>query len=76
MSENLRLREYESTFSAVVTTMQAGTLVKVLSLGRADTIDWIESNWVQIEVQLDGKDKDGNPIKAGTRGWCFGGYLK
>ena len=76
VSENLRLREYESTFSTVVTTMQAGTLVKVLSLGRTETIDWMESNWVQIEVQLDGKDKDGNPIKAGTTGWCFGGYLK
>lgn len=30
VSENLRLRENEDTFSAVVTTMQAGTPVKVL----------------------------------------------
>ena len=56
--------------------MQAGTLVKVLSIGKEDTIDWIGSNWVQIEVQTGGWDKDGNPIKAGTRGWCFGGYLR
>ena len=74
--ENIYLREKEDTSGEIITTIQTDTLVKVLSLGKEDTIDGIKSNWVQIEVQTGGWDSDGNPIKAGTTGWCFGGNLK
>ncbi|MBR4791913.1 MAG: SH3 domain-containing protein [Treponema sp.] len=74
-NDNLRLRKEEATSSAVITTMQKGTKVKILKLGKAETIDGISSNWVQVEVLADAKDKDGATIKAGTRGWCYGGYL-
>ena len=74
--ENLKLRENGDINGSFITTMHAGTLVKVLSLGKKETIDGIKSNWVEIEVQLGGRDKDGKPIKAGKRGWCFGGYLE
>ena len=74
--ENIYLRENEDTSGEIITRIQTDTLVKVLSLGKEDTIDGIKSNWVQIEVQTDGWDSDGNPIKAGTTGWCFGGNLK
>lgn len=73
-SDNLRLRSGEETSSAVITTMLKGTTVKVVKLGKQETIDGITSNWVQIEVQ-NGKDRDGKKIKEGTIGWCFGGYL-
>ena len=76
VAENLRLRETENTSSAVITTMQAGTRVKVLAAGKEETIDGISSNWVQVEVQQEARDKDGNTIPAGTTGWCFGGYLQ
>lgn len=76
VSENLRLREEEDTSSAVITTMRAGTRVKVLAAGKEETIDGITASWVQVEVQKEARDKDGNTIPAGTKGWCFGGYLQ
>ncbi len=75
-SDNLRLRSEEATSSRVITTMQKGTKVKILKLGKAETIDGISSNWVQVEVLSGAKDKDGNALKAGTIGWCYGGYLE
>jgi len=76
VSENLKLRSGEATSTQVLTVMSAGTKVKILELGKAETIDEISSNWVKVEVQKGAKDRDGNPIKAGTVGWCYGGYLK
>lgn len=76
VSENLKLRSGEATSTQVLTVMSAGTKVKILELGKAETIDGISSNWVKVEVQKGAKDRDGNPIKAGTVGWCYGGYLK
>ena len=76
VSENLRLREEEDSSSAVITTMQAGTRVKVLAAGKEETIDGITASWVQVEVQKEARDKDGNIIPSGTTGWCFGGYLR
>ncbi|MBP5403185.1 MAG: SH3 domain-containing protein [Treponema sp.] len=76
VTENLKLRSAEATTSKVLTVMSAGTKVKILELGKAETIDGITSNWVKVEVQADAKDRDGNPIKAGTVGWCYGGYLR
>ena len=75
VTENLRLRTDDKTTAQVVTTLVAGTRVKVFAPGREDTIDGIASNWVQVEVLGGAKNKDGNAIEAGTVGWLFGGYL-
>ncbi len=75
VTENLRLRTDDKATAEVVTTLAAGTRVRVLAHGRADTIDDIASSWVQVEVLGDAKDKDGNAIERGTTGWLFGGYL-
>ena len=76
VSENLKLRSAEATTSKVITVMSAGTCVKILELGKSETIDGINSNWVKVEVQSGAKDRDGRTIRAGTVGWCYGGYLK
>ena len=76
VSENLRLRSEEATTSDILTVLQAGTRVKILEVGKAETIDGISSNWVKVKVQSGGKDRDGKTITKGTVGWCFGGYLK
>ncbi len=75
-ADNLRLRKTELTSSEVITTMLKGTPVKIVATGRKETIDGITGNWVQVEVQSGGKDRNGTPIPAGTTGWCFGGYLE
>lgn len=76
VTENLKLRSGEAISTQVLTVMAAGTKVKILELGKAETIDGISSNWVKVEVQADAKDRNGKPIKKGTVGWCYGGYLK
>lgn len=76
VKENLKLRSGEATTTQVLTVMAAGTKVKILELGKAETIDSINSNWVKVEVQAGAKDKDGKSIKKGTIGWCYGGYLR
>ncbi len=75
VSENLKLRSGEATTTSVLTVMSAGTKVKILELGKAETIDGINSNWVKVEV-ISGKDRDGNKLKSGMAGWCYGGYLE
>ena len=75
VTENLKLRSGEATTTSVLTVMSAGTKVKILELGKAETIDGINSNWVKVEV-ISGKDRDGKEIKKKTTGWCYGGYLK
>ena len=55
--------------------MSAGTKVKILELGKEETIDGINSNWVKVEV-ISGRDRDGKDIKKKTTGWCYGGYLE
>ena len=76
VKENLKLRSDEATFTQVLSVMFAGTKVKILELGKAETIDGISSNWVKVEVQKDATDRDGKPIPPGTTGWCYGGYLE
>ncbi len=76
VKENLKLRSGEATSTQVLAVMQAGTNVKILELGKVEIIDGINSNWVKVEVLSDAKDRDGKPIKKGTVGWCYGGYLK
>lgn len=75
VKENLKLRSAEATTSTVLNVMAAGTKVKVLELGKAETIDGINSNWVKVEI-ISGKDRNGNALKSGTTGWCYGGYLQ
>lgn len=75
-TENHKLRSGEATTSDVVTVLQAGTRVKILEVGKAETIDGISSNWVKVKVRAGAKDRDGKTITKGTVGWCFGGYLK
>ena len=76
VSENLKLRSGEATSTQVLTVMSAGTKVKILELGKTETIDGINSNWVKVEVQSGSKDRNGNAIKDGTVGWCYGGSLE
>ena len=76
VTEKLKLRSGEATSTQVLTVMSAGTKVKILELGKAETIDGINSNWVKVEVQGGAKDRDGKEIKKGTVGWCYGGYLE
>ena len=73
--DNLRLRETGGTSGEIITTMQANTCVKILLLGREETIDGITDNWVEVELQWDSKDLEGDRL-YGKTGWCFGGYLK
>lgn len=76
VTENLKLRSSEATTTSVLTVMSVGTKVKILQLGKAETIDGIDSNWVKVEVLKGAKDRNGKEIKAGTVGWCYGGYLE
>ena len=73
--ENLKLRSAEETSSDVLTIMSAVTKVKVLELGKEETIDGIKSNWVKVEI-ISGNDRGGNKLKSGMTGWCYGGYLE
>ena len=75
VTENLRLRIDDKTTAQVVATLAAGTRVKVEAIGKEETIDGITANWVRVSVLDGAKDKDGNAIEAGTKGWLFGGYL-
>ena len=76
VSENLKLRSRENTYTQVLTVMEAGTRVKILELGKFEVIDDIGNYWMKVEVQEGAKDRDGKPIREGTVGWCFGGYLE
>ena len=73
--DNLRLRATGGTSGKAITTMQAGSIVFILSLGKEETIDCITDNWVQVETQFGANDTEGKLIH-GEVGWCFGGYLK
>ena len=73
--DNLRLRANENTSGEIITTMKAGTYMIILSLGKEETIDGITDNWVEVELQWDSKDLEGDRL-YGKTGWCFGGYLE
>ena len=73
--DNLRLRAKEDISGEIITTMQAGTYVRILSLGKEEMIDGITDNWVEVELQFGANDTEGKLIH-GEVGWCFGGYLK
>ena len=73
--ENLRLLAKEDISGEIITTMQANTCVKILSLGKEETIDGITDNWVQVETQFGANDTEGKLIH-GEVGWCFGRLFK
>ena len=76
VKENLRLRSGEGPSSQVVTVLPTGSRVRIVELGKAETLDGISSNWVKVVVLSRSKNRDGKPIREGTVGWCFGGYLE
>ena len=73
--ENLRLRAKEDISGEIITTMQADTCVRILSLGKEETIDGITDNWVEVETLFGAIDTEEKLIQ-GEVGWCFGDYLK
>lgn len=75
LEDNLRLRSSSDLNSTVVITLKKDSKVKIIEVGNRDVIDNIYSKWVKVEV-ISGKDRDGNEIKKGIIGWCYGGYLK
>ena len=60
---NLRLRDEPNTEAIIIQTLQRGTAVKKLEIGKEAIIDNISSSWIFVKTE-DGK-----------KGWCFGGYL-
>ena len=53
-----------------------GSRVQILKVGKKQTIDNIESNWVKVKF-LDGAKKvTGKDISPDAVGWLFGGYLE
>ena len=76
VKENLKLRSGEATSTQVLTVMSAGAKVKILELGKSETIDGINSNWVKVDVQFNPRGHTGEPLRPSMTGWCFGGYLK
>ena len=75
VKENMKLRSGEATSTQVLTVMSAGAKVKILELGKDETINGIKSNWVKVEI-ISGNDRYGNKLKVGMTGWCYGGYLE
>lgn len=61
----------------LMTKINVGSKVKITKIGKKDTIDNIESNWVKIKI-MPGATKgiNKNPIPEGLEGWIFGGYLE
>lgn len=73
--DNLRLRTEGNMDSDTITTMAVGTRLKILEVGKKDTIDGITSNWVKVCI-ADGWDIQDKGLSLDLTGWCFGGYLE
>lgn len=76
VKENLKLRNEEKASSDLITVMATGSWVKILAIGKKETINGITSNWVKVSTVRNSVDADGNKLKSGIIGWCYGGYLK
>jgi hypothetical protein len=61
---NLRLRSRPDTGGTVLVTIPKGTRVKLLEIGKTETVDNISAPWVKVLLE------------DGREGWCFSGYLK
>ena len=75
-TRKLEFRVAERLDSSIMTVLKKNTKVKVVELGKEDTIDGVFSNWVCVEIQDSVKSADGRKMPKGLRGWVFGGYLK
>lgn len=73
--DNLRLRSAGSMDGAAIVTIQKGSLLEVIGTGKNETIDGIDSSWVNVKVLESTRNKDGRLVQEETEGWCFGGYL-
>jgi hypothetical protein len=62
--ENLRMRETPDTAGTLITTLEPGSRVTILEIGKNATIDGVTSPWVKAEAA------------DGETGWCFGLYLQ
>ena len=60
---NLRLRDRADLNSAVITTLQQNTAIKITEIGIAETIDGITAPWIRVISE------------NGYSGWCFSGYV-
>ena len=63
-ADRLRVRENPDTASAVVTTLDTGTQVRVLETGATETIGGITAPWVKVLSE------------NGFTGWAFSGYIE
>ena len=76
VKENLKLRNEEKASSDLITVMATGSWVKILAIGKKETINGITSNWVKVSTVRNSVDADGNKVPSDTIGWCYGGYLE
>ncbi len=74
--DNLRLRSDGTLTGRTMTTMQKGCRVTIIAVGERSVIDGVASNWIQVSLPDNARDKDGSVITPGTTGWCFGGYVR
>lgn len=75
VSTNLKLRSEGNMTSQVLLILSLYSKVQILEFGKSEIIDGMNNNWVKVEV-ISGKDRDGNKLKSGMTGWCYGGYLE
>lgn len=61
--------------SQVLLILSLDSKVQILEFGKSEIIDGMNNNWVKVKV-ISGKDRDGNKLKSGMTGWCYGGYLE
>lgn len=62
--ENLRIRVNPTLNAGTIIVLSKNSKVKVLEMGRNETIDGINANWVKVVTDSD------------YVGWCFSGYLQ
>ncbi len=77
----LKLRQSPDRYSRELLLLEAGTLLKVVDVGKRETIDGLSANWVKVEPVNDDKSVEGYVIKnwlpaEATAAWVFGAYLE
>lgn len=77
----LKMRQSPDRYSRTLLILKPGTLLKVVEVGKRETIDGLSANWVKVEPVNDDKSVEGNVIKnwlpaEETSAWVFGAYLE